>query len=289
MRNLDISLLRVFVAVSELRSMTAAANLQGMTQGAVSQKMARLEALAGAKLLTREKRGLVLTPAGERLLGNARRMVGLNDEMWSEMTGGVVEGALRFGLPNDLVALFVPLLKGLVESYPKVDLQLHCGSSGDLSRHMVEGRLDLAVLEEPLGNAGGECLWIDRLVWVGKAGGTASMRDPLPISLVSETCSFRPAILAALKASDREARTVFEGGGLDAALATIRMDIAVSAWLASTVPADLRVLAEGAGLPALPSYAITLHRGGRASSGPAQELARQIRDGLNRPQPAYLA
>lgn len=42
-RNLDLDLIRTFVAVAESGSMTVAANLLHMTQGAVSQQVKRLE------------------------------------------------------------------------------------------------------------------------------------------------------------------------------------------------------------------------------------------------------
>ena len=42
-RNLDIGLVRTFVAVAEKASMTAAANALHLTQGAVSQQIKRLE------------------------------------------------------------------------------------------------------------------------------------------------------------------------------------------------------------------------------------------------------
>jgi len=108
------------------------------------------------------------------------------------------------------------------------------------------------------------------------------MKTPLPVSMVAETCAFRPAVLAALRAQDRAWRTVFENGSIDATTATVRTDLAVTTWLASTVPADLDILPAGAGLPELPSFAISLHFPPRAASQAAARLADHIRDGLAR-------
>ena len=102
-RNLDISLLRTFVAVADRASMTAAGNALHLTQGAVSQQVRRLEDLFGAALFDRDRRGLRLTAPGERLLGKARRLLGLNDELWGEMTAAGVAGRVRLGAPYDLV------------------------------------------------------------------------------------------------------------------------------------------------------------------------------------------
>ena len=70
--NLDTALIRSFVTVAETSSMTAAANALHLTQGAVSQQIKRLENAFGCALFERDRRGLTLTNAGERLLGKAR-------------------------------------------------------------------------------------------------------------------------------------------------------------------------------------------------------------------------
>lgn len=282
-RNLDIALLRTFATVAERRSMTAACQVLHLTQGAVSQQVARLEGLVGNALLLREARGLRLTLAGERLLVRARALLALNDEVWSEIEGGAVAGTVRLGLPFDLVGTHLAsAVKGFCDAFPQVDLSLRCAASPDLVAAAGAGELDLAVAEEALGTERGEVLAVDRLVWVGARGGQAQCRTPLPVSLVAESCVFRPAVLHALKRQGRASRTVFEDGGLDATRAVVRMDLAVSAWLASTVPADLAILSAEPGLPELPCFAITLHGAEQARGAVMHELAACLRDAMAR-------
>ena len=280
-RNLDVALLRAFAAVADRRSMTAAARALNLTQGAVSQQIARLEALAGGPLLSRDRPGLDLTPAGERLLGQARHLVALNDELWAELDGGVPRGPLRLGVPYDLVgSLFAPVIKAFAAACPQVELSLSCAASAELARDLRAGRLDLAVVEEPVGDETGELLAVDRLVWVGARGGGAHRKAPLPVSMVADVCAFRPAVLKALEGRAGGWRTMFESGSLEATFATLRADLAVSAWLAATVPDDLDVLPPEAGLPSLPAFAITLLRPDGPAPPAAAELARHIRDGF---------
>ena len=85
-RNLDTALIRSFVTAAETGGMTAAANALHLTQGAVSQQIKRLEDAFACPLFERDRRGLILTNAGERLLGKARRLLALNDEIWAEIT-----------------------------------------------------------------------------------------------------------------------------------------------------------------------------------------------------------
>lgn len=282
-RNLDISLVRTFVAVADYSGMTAAANALNLTQSAVSQQIARLEASFGGPLFSRDRRGLRLTALGERLLGKSRRLLGLNDEIWTEMTARTITGRVRLGAPNDLVgAVIAPHLGTYMETFPQIEVSLVCAASPDLKRALAKGEIDLAIMEEAIGPSRGECLAIERLVWVGAKGGAAYLREPLPISMVAETCAFRSTVLAALGRQGREWRSVFENGGIDATVATVRTDLAVTPWLAFAVPGGLDILPSGSGLPDLPPFAINLHVSKNHASPAAAELARLLREGFTR-------
>lgn len=286
MRNLDIELLRAFVAVADHGSMTVAGNVLHLTQSAISQQIMRLERRLGQELFRRERRGLKLTAAGDRLLPKARRLIGLNDEIWTEMTARC-EGALRLGVPYDLVGTsLAPVLKRFAEARPLVEISLVCAASPALLAALERGEVDIALVEEPLGAHGGECLGIERLVWVGARAGNAHRKRPLPLSLVAEGCAFRPAVTAALEAQGYDWRSVFENGNLDATTATVRTDLAITAWLACTVPAELDILGPEDGLPELPPFAITLHLPRSQPSEAALELARHLRGGLLRSRQA---
>lgn len=286
-RNLDIDLLRSFVAVADHASMTAAANARYLTQGAISQQVKRLEDLLGAQLFERDRRGLRLTRAGEQLLARSRPLLALNDDIWSEMTAGTVGGKVRLGLPYDLVApSLTPVLKDFAAAFPQVEVSLICASSPELTSALARGEIDLALIEEPVGPTSGETLRIERLVWVGARNGGAYLKSPLPVSLVAESCAFRPAILAALQADGRQWRTVFESGNIEATTATVRADLAVTAWLVSTVPADLEILNADKAPTDLPAFAITLHLPKSNVSRQTMELARSLRESFARVQQA---
>lgn len=277
-RNLDIDLVRTFIAVADHASMTAAGNARFLTQGAVSQQIKRLEDMLGHQLIERSRRSLKLTRAGEQLLSKSRRLIALNDDIWSEMTTGEITGTVRLGLPYDLVTTCItPVMKDFAAAHPQVEITLTCAASPELVGALAKGELDLALAEEPVGASRGETLRIERLVWVGARNGGAHLKTPLPVSMVADTCAFRPAVLAALAQQDRKWRTVFENGNIEATAATVRADLAVTAWLVSTVPADLEILGPDKAPCDLPPFAINLHLPKHAMMAPAAELARHLR------------
>jgi DNA-binding transcriptional LysR family regulator len=285
-RNLDTTLLRTFVTVADTATMTAAANTLHLSQGAVSQQIKRLEEVLGCGLFARDPRGLRLTAAGERLFGKAKRLLSLNDEIWTEMAGDAVDGEVRLGVPQDLISTWLPpVIKAYAQAFPQVAISLVCASSPELAEALALGKLDLALIEEPVGPSAGECLRVERLVWVGAKAGTAHLKRPLPVSMVVDTCAFRPVVLAALQQHGLSWRTVFENGNIDATRATVRTDLAITAWLASTVPADLDILSGACDLPELPNFAINLFLPQQGAHAAAQELATHIRDHLVRGTP----
>jgi hypothetical protein len=79
---------------------------------------------------------------------------------------------------------------------------------------------------------------------------------------------------------------MFENGSIEATTATVQADLAVTAWLAFTVPRGLDILGADAPLPELPPFAINLHMRRDDAGWAAQELARHIREGLARPHQA---
>lgn len=280
-RNLDVSLLRAFVAVVDAGGMTAAGGILNLTQAAVSQQIKRLEETFGAELIARDRRGMRLTPAGERLFGRAKRLLSLNDEIWTEMTTPVYEGEVRLGIPHDIVTTYLPMfLKSFAQAYPKVNVTLECKASAPLLEMLHAGKLDLTITTELECGPGGEILTIDRLVWVGARGGEAAWQRPLPIAIGCSDCAWRDHVRGALDAAGIAWRAVSDVTNADAQTATTAADVSVMTLLASSVPADLEVLGGSANLPALPNYSINLYLPKNGSSQIARELARYIRGAI---------
>ena len=102
MDDIDVSLLRSFVAVAETCRMTTAAKVVNRSQGAVSQQIKRLEDLFRTPLFERNAAAVRLTRSGERLMVAAHRIIALNDEVTSQMWAVEFAGKVRLGVVSFL-------------------------------------------------------------------------------------------------------------------------------------------------------------------------------------------
>ena len=101
--NLDLDLLRTFVAVADLNTSAAAVC---RTQSAVSQQMQRLEQLVGKELFARHGRNKLLTEHGIQLLGYARKILRFNDEACSSLMFSNLQGVLTIGASDESADTF---------------------------------------------------------------------------------------------------------------------------------------------------------------------------------------
>src|SRR5262245_58228158 len=139
-RDIDIALLRAFVAVVETGSVTGAATLLNLTQAAVSQQLKRLEELFGTDLFERHHKRLSLKPAGERLTAHAQKLIALNDEVWGTMSAPAYEGEVRLGVPHDIVGPYLPpILKRFDKAWPRVRVSMECVTTQALLELLKQG------------------------------------------------------------------------------------------------------------------------------------------------------
>jgi DNA-binding transcriptional LysR family regulator len=278
MRHLDLALLRSFVAVVETGGATRAAGRVHLTQAAVSQQIRRLEDSLEQALFDREGRRLRLTAAGERLLAHARRLLSLNDEIWHLMRAPDEDGEVRLGVPLDLSDPFLaPILKTFCQQWPRVRVSVLGATTAELRAAHATGRIDLFLATEEGYGAGGEVLYPDLLVWVGARSGEAWLREPLPIAFGNVRCAFRAPVIEVLAAAGRPWRMTGDTSDMAALRACIEADIAVTALLASALPAAVALVPDEAGLPALPPFNINLYAPPRGAARPCHELAQCIR------------
>ena len=151
--NIELRQLRYFVTVAEELHFGRAAARLHMTQPPLSQTIFALEALFGAALFDRNRRGVALTPAGAALLPEARRLLAQAGEL-----AALVERA-ALGEAGKLVLAFVssadysvlpPFLRAYRAAYPQVQITLQEATSDLQLDDLLNGRIDAGLLIPPL-------------------------------------------------------------------------------------------------------------------------------------------
>jgi DNA-binding transcriptional LysR family regulator len=146
---MELRQLRYLVALADERHFTRAAARLHIAQPALSQQVRRLEDEVGVALVDRTTRHVALTPAGDLLVGRARRALAEVDAAAAELselagvrTGRVVIGAMRSTGPFDLSALFA----AYYARHPGIELVVREEPSEVMLQRLHADALDVAFL-----------------------------------------------------------------------------------------------------------------------------------------------
>jgi DNA-binding transcriptional LysR family regulator len=146
---LDVTRLRVLLAVARTGSLTAAARELHYAQPSVSHHLARLEAETGAKLIQRAGRGIRLTEAGRLLAERAADIIVRLDAAAEELAAhvGLQTGRVRLAAFPSALGTFVPdAAARLRRAHPGLELQITEIEPPDALRLLRAGRVDVAVM-----------------------------------------------------------------------------------------------------------------------------------------------
>jgi len=257
---LDPELLKAFVAVADHRSFTRAAAVLNRTQSAVSMQVKRLEDRLGVTLFQRTKTEVSISPAGEGLLGYARRILSLSDEAVGRVSDHKLEGVVRLGIIEDYGILVVPpLLASFARKYPRILIEMEIGLMESMPERLGHG-CDLVIALHPSGECRGAFVRSEQAVWAAGPNYSTDDSEPLAVALYPHGCLFRKWATEALDRSGRRWRPAFVSHSRAAMIAIACQGLAVTVMKESTFPPELRRLSESDGMPALPRGEICLHR-----------------------------
>ena len=146
---LDVTRLRVLVAVARHGSVTAAARALNYAQPSVSHHIARLEAETGTQLLERVGRGIRLTEAGRLLAERAEEIIGRLDTAEAELAAhvGLRQGRVRLAaFPSALGTLVPAAAARLATETPGLEFMLTEAEPPEALRMLRAGYVDVAVV-----------------------------------------------------------------------------------------------------------------------------------------------
>jgi DNA-binding transcriptional LysR family regulator len=271
-KNMDLTALRAFVAVADAGGVTKASGFLNLTQSAVSMQLKRLEDMLGVLLFDRSARRLALTGAGEQMLGYARRMLELNDEVLGRLTGPDFEGEVKLGVPHDIIYPAIPkVLHRFATAYPRMKVTLVSSYTARLKRMFARGELDAILTTENALDAGGETLMERPLVWVGAEAGQVWKQRPLRLAF-EHACIFRGSAQAALDAQGIAWEIAVESDSIRTVEASVSADLAIHTCIEGTEPPYVEQIAHGGALPDLPRIKINLYRSELSQGEPIEAL-----------------
>jgi DNA-binding transcriptional LysR family regulator len=146
---LDVTRLRVLVAVARYGSVTSAARALNYAQPSVSHHLARLEAETGTKLIQRAGRGIRLTDAGRLLAERAAEVIGRLDAAENELAAytGLRAGRLRLAAFPSALGTMVPAAAAYLRgTNPGIDVRLTEAEPPEALRMLRAGYVDVALV-----------------------------------------------------------------------------------------------------------------------------------------------
>ena len=198
--NLEIELLRTFIAFADTGSFKQASKLVFRSQPAVSMQMKRFEDLVGKQLFTKKGRDLVLTEAGLNMVTHARQLLQMHDSIVDALHGQKIDGRVRLGIPDDYAMLFLPnILKRFSATHPDVTLDIKSSGSNILSALLNKGELDIAILAVRAPDKDDIILRKDPIVWVTAKDDVTHTKRPLNLALFLDDSPIDKNTLAALQ------------------------------------------------------------------------------------------
>lgn len=147
---MELSDLRIFLAVAREQSITRAAQALDRVPSNVSTRIQQLEAGLGTALFERPGKRMVLSPAGKTLAGYASQLLDLAEQARQALATQGPGGILRLGAMESSAASRLPEpLARLHARWPALTLQLRTGTSGFLADAVRSHALDCAIVAHP--------------------------------------------------------------------------------------------------------------------------------------------
>jgi DNA-binding transcriptional LysR family regulator len=250
---MEFELLRSFVAVAECGGFHRAAERLNLTQSTISQQIKRLELITKRPLFRRTTRTVALTDDGEMLLGDARRLLQLEEAARQRLAAPPLSGMVRLGAVEEVAGgALPPALGRFASSHPDVKLEVQIGVSAPLIEQLDAGALDVVLAKRPLGTSRGRLVWREPMVWAASESFELVAGAALPLALYRERSVSRDAALQALRESELTWQIVYTSPSLAGVRAAALAGLATTPLPASAIVPGLRVLGVESGLPLLP-------------------------------------
>ena len=177
--------LRIFAAVVDCGTMHAAAQKLYLSQPTITQAVKELEEHYGCLLFERYGRRLMITPAGQELLGYARELLSLYERMEQSMRQEAGRKLLRVGATAILAEqLLVPMISAFERQNPEVRVEVLVDNTQVIVEKILSSELDFGLVEGTVNSADllSRPVLEDELVLICGAGHPFAARESVPLA-----------------------------------------------------------------------------------------------------------
>ncbi len=146
---IKVKVLEYLVAIAEHKHFGHAAKACFVSQPTLSGQIMKLEEMLGLQLIERHRHNIMLTPAGERLVKEARNVIKATQafEDTAKELLDPFSGDLHLGLIPTLAPYLLPvIMESLNENFPRINFYLHENKTQNLLADLNNGKLDLLIL-----------------------------------------------------------------------------------------------------------------------------------------------
>lgn len=256
--DLELRLLRSFVAIYEEGTLSRAAEQLHCTQAAMSMRLKLIETELGEMLFRRRHHRLEPTSKAAELYARAVGVLAAYDEMMSATRSPKPRQRLRLGVPDDYALGILPRALSRLGLESGIEVEIVCDLSANLAAGVQHQQLDLALVT--LASRPPGCIFEAelRLCWIMAPGALLSSAAALPLAAYPEGCVFRRAMIETLERVHRPWYVQTQSRTHAGIIAAVRAGLAVSSMAAGTVPADLAECRDADGLFVLPTVPVYL-------------------------------
>jgi LysR family hydrogen peroxide-inducible transcriptional activator len=152
---MTLTQLQYMIAVAEYGNFTIAAKKSNVTQPTLSMQVQKLEEELGVKIFNRNKKPIVLTRIGQKILAQSKKIIVESDRMRDtiDMEKGVVAGDFKLGIIPTIMPTILPIfLNDFLKKHKNVNLIIQELNTNTIIENLNAGKLDGGIVSTPLKN-----------------------------------------------------------------------------------------------------------------------------------------
>lgn len=250
---MEIRQLKTFQTVAKLLNFHRAADALNYSQSAISAQIKSLEEELGVSVFDRLGKSIRLTEAGQMLMQYSRKILDLEKEVLSNISGWKEPNStLTIRIPQSVGTYILPaVLSGFQKKYPRVGLDISTCAYHSLQNELKTGLIDVAFLladSIPFADLKSKSLGRTELVFVAfpghrlVAGSALSICDLSgeTIILPKHDCSYRMKLEQTLIENKVAPATIIELNCVEAVKRSVENQVGIALLPLMSVASELK-------------------------------------------------